>query len=157
MTDTLTLLAMPDADAQRQMVQDALIPGVSVADLALGAHTAQGLDMKVRVYVPAATAAREDWPYQGEVDFLFHRMDLQEFFDGIELKFVMPFPTTASAIAAKLATIFNVRFDLDDHVEESIDPTNNIVDYYFRAAAESQRWVGRVKVRLYRQQEESTP
>lgn len=152
MTDTLTLLNLPNADVQKQLVQEALIPGVSVDDLALGRHTAQGQDMLVRVYVPATTAQREDWPYQGEVDFRYHRMDLADFFTGINLEFVMPFPTTASAVAAKLASIFNVRFDLDDHVDEAIDPPNNIVDYNFRAAAESQRWIGRVNVRLFRQQ-----
>lgn len=155
MTDTLTLLNLPNADVQKQLVQEALIPGVSVDDLALGRHTAQGQDMLVRVYVPAATANREDWPYQGEVDFRYHRMDLADFFQGIDLQFVMPFPTTASAVAAKLSSIFNVRFDLDDHVDESIDPSSSIIDYNFRAAAESQRWMGRVVVRLYREPPET--
>lgn len=149
MADTLTLLTMTNANAQRIMVQEALIPGVNVADLALGAHTAQGSDMRVRVYVPAETAARPGWPYQGDVDFTFHRLDLANFFDGIDLRLVLPLPTTASAVAAQLSAIFNVRFDLEDHVEEAIAPVNNIVDYYFRAAAESQRWRGSVKVRIY--------
>lgn len=150
MSDTLSLLALPNADAQKQMVQDALIPGVNVDDLALGSpQAALGTDLKVLVWVPPETYAEDGWLYYGEVDFTFHRLDLATFFQDIDLKFAIALPTTSAAVASLLQQAFGVRFDAGDFVQENIPDSETIVNYLFRASFLSQRWTGQRTIKLY--------
>ena len=154
MADSLTLLTMSNEDAQREMLAELLIPTVNVSDLVLGTRTPQGATMKVQVRIPPETAAREDWPYQGEAEFTFRRLDLSDTFARYEPYFWMDFPLTSAAVAAKMSQAFGVRIEGDDFVNEAITPTGDTILYRLRAAANSQRWRGWVDIRLYRNRDE---
>ena len=155
MADSLTLLTMSNEDAQREMLAELLIPTVNVSDLTLGTRTPQGATMKVQVRIPPETAAREDWPYQGEAEFTFRRLDLTDTFARYEPYFWMDFPLTSAAVAAKMSEAFGVRIEGSDFVNEAITPTGDTILYRLRAAADSQRWRGWVDIRLYRNREQT--
>lgn len=148
MSDTLELLNLPNAEAQKIMVQDALIPGVDVDDLTMDMFRGQGSGVRFRISVPEQTQSLPGWVYSGQVDFLYRRMNLEEFFSSVDLRFAMTYPTSTQALATLLSQIFQVRFDPEDYINEVINPPGGILQYRFKAGLYSQRWIGEVSIQL---------
>lgn len=154
-TDCLDLLAMPPAAALTQVVQDALVSGVSATDLTLGKPTAaQGLSMSLPVLVPPSTASKLDWNYFGASMLAYTRLDLDDTFTRYNIAFKLPLPTTSRAVADKLQEAFGVVFDNADFVAEAVTVGNG-QPYTFRAADTSTRWQGQVTLMLFKAAEES--
>lgn len=149
-TDCLALLALPPQDALKQVVQDVLVSGKSVEDLALTSPKAgQGLSMTVNA-IPAPDRSQDpDWVYYGSVPVQYNRLDLADTFSGLQLAFKVPLPCTTADVVAKLAAAFNMQFEAADFVQETVN-TPPAQPYSLRAAPTSTRWSGMVSIVLYK-------
>ena len=152
MSETLALLSLTNTAALQQLVQDALIEGVSVDDLLIAVPVAgTGLEMTAKVYVDGDAYEKPDWPYFGNVDFSYTRLDLQNTFGTLGLWFKINVPFHTNQIAALLTQALDIHFDSDDFFHEII---NNDVDtqfnFAFKAGVTSRRWKGQVNVQIRR-------
>lgn len=150
MSNTLTLLSIPHETAVRTLVQDALIPGVSVGDLVIDAPTAGvGLEQISRIYIAASAYTNPDWPYFGEVDFTYHALDLNETFGELGMEFLLPINCSSMDIAREIGEVLDIHFDPTDIHQEAITLTQMRTVYRLRAAPRSTRWRGWVDVLLH--------
>lgn len=150
MSGTLSLLSMTHAQAIRVMVQDKLVPGVSVSDLVIETpQSASGLDMTSKVYISASAYENPNWPYYGDVDFTYTALDMGDTFAGIPLAFIMPREFTSQQLAAKVGEALQLRFEPNDVITETITQTTQQMVYTLQASARSPRWKGSVDIAVY--------
>lgn len=155
MTVTLELLNKPLQDMQRNILNGLLVPGVDGTDLILGSpKAAQNRDLSFSVTVPDHLLDDPVWRYLGSVDLYYTRIDLANFFAGIDLYFDVPEGSTTKWLADKLSAIFKVRFEASDYVREPLPLSSSYTTFSFRAAASSGRWRGQVSIRLRLEQGE---
>lgn len=86
-------------------------------------------------------------PFQGEAKFVYNRLDLATFFDGVRINITMDLPTTTSAFLDILTAEYGYVFDTDDFYEDIITVAN-AHGYTLRATPRSLRWVGELVVNL---------
>lgn len=151
MLNAITLLAKPNAQALKDIVQDALVEGVNVDDLDIGTPVVGvGSEMVTKVSVSSDAYGRPDFPYHGSVNLRYQRLSLSDTFSGLALEFSLPFPTKASVVAGLLQTAFNIHFGVEDFIEEPIDDPSGVVNYLFKANPDSPRWMGQLPIKLFR-------
>lgn len=149
-TNCLALLALSPTNALKQVVQDVMVSGHSVNDLALSSPKAtQGLSMTMNVVPSPANSANADWIYYGQVPVTYTRLDLADTFSGISLAFKVPLPCTTADVVSKLSQAFGILFDPTDFVQESVN-VPPAQPYVLRAASTSTRWSGQISVTLYK-------
>lgn len=150
MSSSLSLLAMPHSQAARVMVQEKLVPGVSVADLVIDTPKLQsGFQMGSKVYIAASAYNNPNWPYYGDVTFGYTALDMGDTFAGIPLAFIMPIQFTSHELAGKLADALQLQFDISDIVTETVVQTTRESTYVLRANPGSARWQGSVSIKIY--------
>lgn len=86
-------------------------------------------------------------PFRGEATFVYNRLDLATFFDGVQINITMDLPTTTSVFLDILTAEYGYLFDSDDFYEEIITVAN-AHGYMLRATPRSLRWIGEFKVNL---------
>lgn len=149
--NAITLLAKPNAAALKDIVQDALVEGVSADDLDIGTPVVGvGSEMVTKVSVSTEAYGRPDFEYHGSVNLRYQRLDLADTFSGIDLEFMLSFPTKASVVAGLIGTAFNIHFGIEDYIEEPIDDPSGVVNFLFKANPDSPRWMGQLPVKLFR-------
>lgn len=150
MSGTLSLLSMPHAQAIRVMVQDKLVPGVSVSDLVIETpQSASGLEMTSKVYISASAYENPNWPYFGDVDFTYTALDMGDTFNGIPLAFIMPREFTSQQLAEKIGEALQLRFEPNDVITETITQTAQQMVYTLQSSPRSPRWKGSVDIAVY--------
>lgn len=151
MAETLALLALPNSDALQQMVQESLVPGVSVSDLVISSPVpGEDLDMVSRIFVSGDAYEQEGWPYYGNADFTYTRLDLADLCRDINLRFKMPVPFNTFELAQRLGLALQIHFDPEDVFLEIVDQNEYNFHHVLRAGPASKRWVGQVNVHIYR-------
>lgn len=80
-------------------------------------------------------------PFKGEATFVYNRLDLATFFNGVKINITMDLPTTTSAFLDILTAEYGYLFDTDDFYEDIITVAN-AHGYRLRATPRSLRWVG---------------
>lgn len=149
-TNCLALLALSPTDALKQVVQDVMVSGHSVNDLALGSPSAtQGLSMTMTVIPSPANTASATWIYYGQVPVTYTRLDLADTFSGLGLAFKVPLPCTTADVVAKLSQALGILFDPTDFVQETVN-VPPAQPYTLRAAPTSTRWSGQISMTLYK-------
>lgn len=86
-------------------------------------------------------------PFKGEATFVYNRLDLTTFFNGVKINITMDLPTTTSAFLDILTAEYGYLFDTDDFYEDIITVAN-AHGYRLRATPRSLRWVGELVVNL---------
>lgn len=150
MSNTLSLLTLPHTEALQQMVQDKLVVGVSVADLVIDTPVVlEGLEMQTTVYISAGAYSNPNWPYFGNVDFVYTRLDMGDAFAGIPLAFRMPAVCTSQDLANKLGQALVIYFSAEDIFQESLAITQSPQTVVLKAGPNSRRWRGQVSITVY--------
>ena len=149
--NALQLLAKPNAAALKDMVEDALVPGVDVNDLVIDRpQPGAGTEMISRISVSSEAYGRPGFPYHGSVGFRYGRLSLEDTFGEFDLQFTVALPTTMSVVAGLMGTAFGMVFGVEDFIEENIADNNGQVDVILRANPDSPRWMGQIPIRLFR-------
>ncbi len=155
MSKTMTLLALPQAQAHITMVADALIDGIDVTRLQIGdPYVRQDGRVGLLVSVPEETMDDPDWAYHGTVDYSIRRMPLQEFFNGIDVKVRIPknaqggLTTSSHEVVAALSQAFNIVFAPSDFYSDAI-VSDGTARYTLRATPLSTRWTGSVQITVF--------
>lgn len=147
---SLSLLAMPHDQAVRTMVQDKLIPGISVDNLVIETPVSvSGLQMASKLYISAIAHEDPSWPYFGDATFNYTALDMGDTFAGIPLAFAMPTTFTSAQLAARLGEALGIVFSPNDVVMETVTPTEMESEYELRASLSSPRWKGSVVIKIY--------
>lgn len=155
MATTLELLGMPQSTALPVMIQEALKPNFNVSDFVVASGTilANG-DVRHMVTASPEKANEIGWPYQGSAGFRFHRMDLADFFSGINLRLKIDvgpnglIDCDTHDVALELANIFDIVFAQSDYVIERIEGVPPVA-YVLKASPTSLRWRGKVSTLLF--------
>lgn len=149
MLSSLSLLSMKHEQAMRLMLQEQLKLGLSV-DYLTTANPVSLPDGRMRVGVYLTEQAYQDpsWPFRGEAQFTYRRMDFADFFRGINLQLIVPAQCSTLMVVNQLERIFHIDIDDNDYVNEYIDRGEETIDYVLKATPTSQRWRGRVTIRL---------
>lgn len=151
MSTSLSLLTLPNAQAQREMVGELLEAGVALDDLTISAPTrVDESTLMLTVHSSEGALGRPDWPYRGDAHVTFERVDLGQLLDGLDLWLQVPLPTTTTALAQILANVFQIRIDEGDVVDEVVNFLGFSGETRLRCSAASQRWFGSVPLRVYR-------
>lgn len=149
MNDALMLLSMPHEEALKLMVQDAMLPGLSVNSLTTANPTfGPGTRSEVGVFLKAETYNDPVWPYRGQTSFVYNRMDFADFFSGINLSFRRSGSFHLTAIVHKLNTIFNIRIEPSDFIDVPISVDRLTQTVQLRASPLSARWMGVVDIEI---------
>jgi hypothetical protein len=155
MSTTLSLLALPQAQAHANIVASALIDGVDVTRLQIGdPYVRQDGRVGLLISVPEETLEDPNWKYQGTVDYSIRRMPLEEFFAGIQLKVRIPknaqggLTTSSHEVVAALSQAFNIVFAPGDYYSDAI-VSDGTARYTLRAAPLSTRWTGAVDIIVF--------
>lgn len=150
MTDTLTLLTMTHADAFNVMLQESLKPGVSANALEPGFVTfGSGTNATASIHLKEATYNDPAWPYRGQVSFQYHRLYLDDFFQGIDLEFKRAGLFQMSTVVTALNHIFQIQIEPGDFVDTTIDMRNGEDQTVtLLAYPNSRRWKGSVQIHL---------
>lgn len=147
MLNTLSLLSMKHPAAMKSMIQEKLVLGVSVGHLMTANPIAlQNGAMRVGVYLTPQAYKDPTWLYRGESEFTYNRMDLENFFQGINLVVAIPAVARTRHLVNKLERIFDIDIDDLDYIDEEILHGGQQIFYTLRASPTSQRWRGRVGV-----------
>ncbi len=149
MADVLDLLQLSPLDAVKSMVAAALKPGLAIDDLTFAppravANTANTTQVELGLVNETVDA---EHLYIGKADFTMHRMDLSDFFQGIELKFSIRLPNTVENLLTLLTRAFQVTFAPEDFQLETITTASGGF-YTLKAAPTSYRWLGSVQIQL---------
>lgn len=86
-------------------------------------------------------------PFEGQSTFIYNRLDLGTFFQGVKINLTLDLPTITSHLVDILAAEYGYVFDSDDFYEELIT-VSNAHGYVLRATPRSLRWVGQLTVNL---------
>lgn len=155
MPSTLELLAMPQEQAFRTMVEAELISNVTMDDISIGDGFLQsGNRSSALIESSTSRLADNEWPYRGTAIFSHRRIALETFFQGIDLRLKVPATesggvnTTSNVIAGMLEDIFNIHFHPQDYYSDEII-ANGMTEYIFRATPMSLRWTGAVRIKVY--------
>lgn len=149
MNDALMLLSMPHEAALKLMMQDTMLPGLSVNSLTTANPTfGPGTRSEVGVFISPETYNDPVWPYRGQTTFVYNRMDFADFFDGIDLTFKRSGTIRMKSIVNKLQSIFHIVIADNDYIDIPIvvDRPTQIVQ--LRASPLSQRWMGTVNIEI---------
>lgn len=149
MNDALMLLSMPHEAALKLMVQETMLPGLSVNSLTTANPTfGPGTRSEVGVFISPETYNDPVWPYRGQTTFVYNRMDFADFFDGIDLTFKRSGTIRMKSIVNKLQSIFHIVIADNDYIDIPIvvDRPTQIVQ--LRASPLSQRWMGTVNIEI---------
>lgn len=152
MSDALALLALPHPKALQSLIQDVLVPGVSVSDL-LFSPVSIKVDGQVSVGVYLSEQAHQNPanPYRGQVEFVYHRMDFATLFSGIDLSFTVPETLEVKKVVKKMSMIFKLDIQPEDYLNETLTLTQPSTVYVLRAHPLSPRYKGTVPLTLIRQ------
>ncbi len=152
MSSTLTLLTLPHPQALQQMVQDKLVAGVNVSDLVIDTPVAlEGLEMQSTIFISDTAYQNPNWPYHGNVDFVYTRLDMGDAFAGIPLAFQMPASCTSQDLANKLGLALQIHFSAEDIFQEPLAITQSPQIVVLKAGPNSKRWQGQVSITVYPQ------
>lgn len=151
MSDSLTLLAMPAEEANRQIVEQLLQPGIDINYLNIGEYLVRE-DGRVSLPLFNSDTAYEDptWPYRGEAEVRYQRLDLQAAFGPLNLSFRVGPTYTTDQLVTQLGEILQIHFEEGEFFRESKTLTTLWDRYLLRAAADSPRWQGAVSILVYR-------
>lgn len=86
-------------------------------------------------------------PFEGSSIFIYNRLDLGTFFEGVKINLTLDLPATTSHLIDILSAEYGYVFDSDDFYEEVITVAN-AHGYVLRATPRSLRWVGELTVNL---------
>lgn len=149
MSDALSLLSIPHDEAMKLMVQEAMIPGLSVNALQMGnVGFGAGTSAEVGVFLNAETYNDPSWPYRGQVQFQYHRMDFADFFQGIDLSFRREGTFPMANIVTLLCNIFQIVILPSDFINDSITVDTITQTVTLRASPVSPRWMGSVNIQI---------
>ncbi len=149
MNDALMLLSMPHEAALKLMMQDTMLPGLSVNSLTTANPTfGPGTRSEVGVFISPETYNDPVWPYRGQTTFVYNRMDFADFFNGVNLIFKRSGTFNLAAIVRKLNGIFDISIEPNDFIDMpiTVDRLTQVVQ--LRASPLSARWMGTVDIEI---------
>ena len=143
MSTSLTLLSIPHEAAIRSIVQDALLPGVSVSDLVIvNPRPTEGAGRVTDVFIAASAFSDPNWPYFGEATFQYRSQDLAEVFGHLDLTFQRTGSFTAQDLADEISQYTGVLLTEQDIHQQTHQITAMTTPFVIRASAASPRWHG---------------
>ncbi len=151
MSDSLTLLAQPVAEANRHIVHELLRPNINPTYIDVGEYIVRE-DGAVTVPVYSSSLAHQDpeWNYRGEVNVQYSRLDLGEALGHLGLRFRVGTRYNTDELVQRLGQILQIHFEPDEFIRETRDLTTMWDRYLLRAAADSPRWTGEVSILVHR-------
>ena len=151
MSDSLTLLALPHAEANRHIVEQVLRPDIDNNYLEIGEYLVRE-DGRVDLPLFNSALAYQDpeWIYRGEARVTYNRLDLQEAFGHLNLGFRVGANYTTDELVTRLGTILQIHFDHSEFRRETKTLTTPWDRYVLQAAADSPRWKGEVSIWVFR-------
>lgn len=143
--DTEYLLTLKPEDSLNVMATNANKLKYPLHGLKAGMPQAKG-GQRTQVKLTARDRVAKDdfYPYEGEVDFNFNRLDLGAYFGGQLEGFRLALPSSTKELTDELTRRFGVEFTVDDVVYEAIGRSNSN-PYTLKAKVESLRWTGQVQ------------
>jgi len=142
MSRTLDLLRLTPEAALRELIAEAVVPGISAKSFKLGVPVAvSGNDTAIRLELDKLNVPVDMWAYTGSVDFEYPRLDLGAEFSKFEPVAIVDFPTTTQSICASLTKRYGILFDTNDFVDETVS-FDERGDFVLKCKPESLRWVG---------------
>lgn len=151
MSDSLTLLALPVTEANRQIAHELLRPNIDPSYIEVGEYIVRE-DGAVTVPIYSSVQAHQDpeWHYRGEAVVRYGRLDLNETFGHLHLRLRVGVRYTTDELVERLGSILQIHFETGEFVRETRDLTTMWERYLLRAAADSPRWSGEVPILVYR-------
>lgn len=104
-------------------------------------------ETRIRLTVRDSVHKLDEVPYDGVIDFTYHRLDMADHFDDILSGFRPELPTSSQVLLEELKRRLGQDFFLEDIVHEDITRAN-AAPYRLKAKAESLRWYGYIDVML---------
>jgi hypothetical protein len=152
-TDSLILASMTPEAAMGLFLANSVKDDVPIDQLyVFKVNPGPGLQTRLDVYLKLDPTSISDWKYGGMTTFTYNRLDLADFFSGIDVQVSPPsFPTDVATVCGLIASVAQINFDPADFVQESISKSEAL-NYTLKAAPDSLRWFGSVPVNLLRQQ-----
>lgn len=150
MTTSLDLLALTHAAAVPLIVRDALLSEDTADHLLIGTsvvHTDGSTE--IPVYIDPEAYNDPNWHFQGEVSLAYQRLDLDDTFGSLGLRFQVAPTYTTEEIAAKLSSVFGVVFEPADYVHQTLTLSTPSEVLTFKALPDSPRWKGQVAIRVH--------
>jgi hypothetical protein len=154
-TDTLDIVeSLTPLQALQEFLAAAAEAGVETDELNVIQLTSLGGTLtRIDVALELVPEDLSTWTFGGVTSLTYNRIDLADFFSGINLHFIPPsYPTTTAWLCQQIATVGQIDFDASDFVQETIDEAMAL-SYTLKADPNSLRWVGQVSVAMFRQQQ----
>lgn len=146
MASTPELLKLSPLAALETLIQASLKSGFNVKYLKIGPTQARsGLATAVTLSLDKEQTPVDYWVFDGDTEFVYQRLDLKTFFEGLNVHFTVDFPLSTVELLRHLSRRFNIVFDSDDFADDTIGFTSGHV---LTALAQSRRWVGQLAVTL---------
>lgn len=151
MPTSLDLLALPHEQAAKQILAEALKPGVDPNKLLLGEEVVgTGNKMILPVYVDGSAFVDPNWKFYGTVDMTYQRLDLQESLGHLNLELAVGAMYTSRELATRIGQILKIDFEDVDYVHETRVMNGLSENYVLKAEENSPRWMGQVSIRVFR-------
>jgi len=145
MLNTPQLLKLTPTAALWEIIQSCLSAGFKREYLTIGLPTEDsGLVTRIPLSLDKSKAPVEYWGHTGVVLFSYNRLDLETFFDGMDLEFYTKFPITVGYFVSMVADRYGIVFDSNDF-GGGVITQESAKDFMLAAQAQSLRWVGQVK------------
>jgi hypothetical protein len=149
--DTLALVAMTPQQAMELFLAQSVKDDVPTDQLyVFKVNPGPGSQTRLDVYIKLTPGDMENWNYGGSTTFTFNRIDLTDFFSGIDIQLSPTLPTDVATVCGLISSIGQIAFDPADFIQEEITEVMAL-EYYLKAAPDSLRWIGQVPINLLRQ------